>query len=163
MGYEKNGLVQFLSPRLGSFCAATLEPGLHLRNRRRPNCVSQQTRWIWRMALQRCQTTGISIRPAALDADRKVLVETLARYLNPLSDERRFDWLYRENPHGQGRAWIACGPDNSTIVGMAAAFPRRIWIGGAENVGWVLGDFCVSDQNRSLGPALQLQRACLAG
>jgi Acetyltransferase (GNAT) domain len=115
------------------------------------------------MALQRYHTTGISIRPAALDAERKVLVETLARYLNPLSDEQRFDWLYRENPHGQGRAWIACRSDNSTIVGMAAAFPRRIWIRGAESVGWVLGDFCVSDQNRSLGLALQLQRACLAG
>jgi hypothetical protein len=27
---------------------------------------------------------------------------------------------------------------------------------------WVLGDFCVSDHHRSVGPALALQRACLA-
>src|SRR5260370_4544872 len=44
-----------------------------------------------------------------------------------------------------------------------AAFPRRFLIRGVETVGWVLGDFSVSDRNRSLGPALQLQRACLGG
>jgi hypothetical protein len=106
---------------------------------------------------------GIRIRQAVLDEDRSVLVEMIGRYLTPLSDGKRFAWLYRGNPHGQARAWLACSPSDSTIIGMAAAFPRRFLIRGVETVGWVLGDFCVSDRNRSLGPALQLQRACLGG
>jgi len=32
---------------------------------------------------------------------------------------------------------------------------------GKEKRGWVLGDFCFGERFRSLGPALQLQRACL--
>jgi len=30
-------------------------------------------------------------------------------------------------------------------------------------MGWVLGDFCLAQEYRSLGPALELQRACLEG
>ena len=51
--------------------------------------------------------------------------------------------------------------DQGKPIGMAAAFPRRTLIQGRQVLGWVLGDFCISDEHRSLGPALQLQRACL--
>jgi hypothetical protein len=105
---------------------------------------------------------NIDIRQADLEFDRKLLIETLLRYLTPLSDDRRFDWLYRNNPHGEARGWIAIDRDNGAIVGMAGAFPRRVYVEGREKLGWVLGDFCVDDQYRSLGPALRLQRACLA-
>lgn len=105
----------------------------------------------------------ISIRRAGLDADRALLIDTLAQHLTPLSDGSRFDWLYRDNPHGRAHVWVAMETNNQTIVGMAGAFPRRIYVNGRLVLAWVLGDFCINARYRSLGPALQLQRACLAG
>lgn len=103
----------------------------------------------------------IVVRPADLYADREVIVETLRRYLTPKADERRYNWLYKDNPHGHARAWIAQDATNQALVGVAAAFPRRILLRGVPQLAWVLGDFCVSEHYRSLGPALQLQRALL--
>ncbi len=103
----------------------------------------------------------IVVHPADLEADREVIVETLRRYLTPRASARRYDWLYRDNPHGRARAWIARDTTNETLVGVAAAFPRRVILSGVPHLAWVLGDFCVSERYRSLGPALQLQRALL--
>jgi len=86
----------------------------------------------------------------------------ILQYLTPSSDDLRFDWLYRNNPWGKARAWVATDGDDGSLVGMVAAFPRRMYIGEREERSWVLGDFCISDSYRSLGPALQLQRGCLA-
>jgi GNAT superfamily N-acetyltransferase len=105
----------------------------------------------------------LAIRPACLEADSKVLIEAFMRFLNPHYDAPRFEWAYLQNPHGQGRAWIAFDPARDVLVGTATAFPRRARVGDRTVTGWVLGDFCVADGYRSLGPAVQLQRTCLAG
>jgi len=47
-------------------------------------------------------------------------------------------------------------------IGMAAMFPRKAYVGGTEVAAAVLGDFCISERFRSLGPAVQLQKACLS-
>lgn len=47
------------------------------------------------------------------------------------------------------------------MVGLSGAFARRIVVDGVEKSGWVLGDFCIAENYRSLGPALQLQKATL--
>src|SRR5215475_7474769 len=104
---------------------------------------------------------NVAIRAANLESDRRSIIDTLSRFLTPLSDDRRFRWLYENNPHGEACAWVAYSADDDTFVGIAAAFPRRIYMNGEEKLSWVLGDFCVDPQYRSLGPALQLQRACL--
>jgi hypothetical protein len=78
------------------------------------------------------------------------------------TDAHRFRWLYHDNPFGQARAWLAFDGQTEGPIGMAALFPRRGYVGGAEVLGCVLGDFCVSEGYRSLGPAVQLQRACLS-
>jgi hypothetical protein len=104
---------------------------------------------------------GINVRPANLEHDQHTLIETFARYLNPLSDGRRFYWLYLNGVHKPAQAWLAVDTGNSTC-GAAAAFPRRFYAGNDDVLGWVLGDFCLDPQYRSLGPALQLQRACLS-
>src|SRR5256885_4700603 len=104
----------------------------------------------------------IAIRQANLDSDRGLLIDAIQRFLSPLSDERRFDWLYRSSPHGQASAWIATHGPDGPLVGAAAAFPRRMYAGNAATTGCVLGDFFIVPEHRSLGPAVQLQRACLA-
>jgi hypothetical protein len=104
---------------------------------------------------------AITIRPGSLDADRDVAVGLFTRYLNPAYDAARFAWLYTANPGGRGRLWIATDDKTGDIVGTAGAFPREIYLQGRETTGWVLGDFCVAERYRALGPALALQRTCL--
>jgi hypothetical protein len=104
---------------------------------------------------------SLHIRRASLDGDRPELIELIRRNLTPLSDERRFAWLYSDCPHGAARAWLAC--DGASPVGLAGAFPRKMYFNGKERMAFVLGDFCMDEKYRSLGPALQLQRACLEG
>jgi len=104
---------------------------------------------------------GISIRSANLKRDRPLLIGFLQEFLAHQSNKQRFDWLYLENPHGPARAWTAIDETNGTLVGVAAAFPRRVCAAESTVLGYVLGDFCIHPGFRSLGPALQLQRACL--
>jgi len=102
-----------------------------------------------------------SIREADLVEDEGALIGLAKAYLTPNSDIRRFRWLYKENPFGRARAWLAYdGVDHP--IGMAALFPRKMYIGGSIQPGAVLGDFCVDPKHRTLGPALQLLRAELA-
>jgi hypothetical protein len=105
---------------------------------------------------------GIIIRPADIDKDQEIIVDTLLRYLTPTSDNRRYDWMYKNNVYGPAKAWLAVNNENGEIVGACAAFPRNLVAGERDVRAYVLGDFCISDRYRSLGPALQLQRACLA-
>jgi len=104
---------------------------------------------------------AIQIRCAALESDREELIELFRRYLTPQSDAHRFQWLYRSSPYGPAWVWVACEGMKGAIVGAAAAFPRKMYFDGKEKMSWVLGDFCLEKKYRSLGPALQLQRACL--
>jgi len=103
----------------------------------------------------------ISIRRANMDADRSELTELLCRNLSSDAGGVRFDWLYFKNPHGSARVWTAVESASDRMVGAAAAFPRRFFVAGSTRLGQVLGDFCIDQQHRSLGLALQLQRACL--
>jgi hypothetical protein len=104
---------------------------------------------------------ALRVRPGDLNLDEPAVVELFARYLNPEYDKARFDWLYRANPAGRGRLWVAIEEHRGEIVGTAAAFPRVVYVDGREMLGWVLGDFCVAGAYRALGPALMLQRSCL--
>jgi hypothetical protein len=104
-----------------------------------------------------------SVRPACYELDGPELVDVLQTNLPYRPHARFFPWLYRENPEGAALAWVATDLDSGRIVGVAAAFPRRIYCGGSEARGYILGDFCISPEYRSLGLALALQRACLAG
>jgi len=104
----------------------------------------------------------VEIRQADLQLDRRVIIDTALRFLTVLSSDSRFNWLYESNANGRARVWLAYSAADGAVIGMAGAFPRRICIRNREEMAWVLGDFCIGDQYRSLGPALQLQRACLS-
>jgi hypothetical protein len=101
----------------------------------------------------------MQIREADLNFEGAKIAAALTKYLNPLADTPRFEWLYKRNPHGAVRVWLAS--DNDDIIATAAAFPRRAYISKIERLVWVLGDFCVSGRHRTLGPAVALQRALL--
>jgi len=101
------------------------------------------------------------IRPADLKEDRSLLIDLLTSNLNSSARGPRFDWLYLDNPHGLARAWVAEEGSTGRGVGAAAAFPHKLVVDDSIRLGYVLGDFCIHPQHRTLGLALQLQRACL--
>ena len=103
------------------------------------------------------------VRNADLEADRSSVIKLFREHLNAQFDERRFDWLYFQNPCGQAILWILEADAAGPIAGAAAAFPRQMCVGTKETRGYVLGDFCIHPAFRTLGPAGQLQRACLDG
>jgi Acetyltransferase (GNAT) domain len=105
---------------------------------------------------------AIVVRSADLDLDRQTLIESHYQYLTKQSDDRRFDWLYKHNPYGPARVWIAFDEKTEMVIGTAAAFPRKMRVCGENLLGWILSDFCIREDFRSLGPALLLQRACLS-
>jgi len=105
---------------------------------------------------------AVYVREASLSYDRGTLVGLTRAHLFAGTTERRFQWLYQENPFGSARAWLAIDGNTQQAIGMASLFPRRGLINGARATCCVLGDFCVSEKYRTLGPALQLQRACLS-
>lgn len=104
---------------------------------------------------------GIKVRPGDVETDSRAVIGLLSSHLNPAYDRQRFDWVYQRNPAGPGRFWVAVDDSTGELIGTAGALPRELCVAGARLVGWVLTDFCISETHRSLGPALQLQRACL--
>ncbi len=101
------------------------------------------------------------IRSAEVHQERATLTAFLSTYLSPDANEARYEWLYCKNPEGVARVWVACTGDAGMVVGAAAAFPRRIRSRGKVVRGYVLGDFCVHPDYRSLGPAVALQKCVL--
>jgi hypothetical protein len=103
--------------------------------------------------------TNLRVREADACKEREPLLKILRNWLAPEIDEKRLDWLYFRNPHGNARIWVL--EDSDGMVGAGAAIPRKLWSSGAQIPGCVFGDFCVAPAYRTIGPALQLQRACL--
>lgn len=105
----------------------------------------------------------VSVRLASYHSDKEGIINTLQANLPYHSHKRFFPWLYLANPDGQALAWLAVDTDSGRIVGVAAAFPRRLYCSSVEARGYVLGDFCIAPEYRSLGLAVLLQRTCLEG
>jgi len=105
----------------------------------------------------------ISVRRARYESESQELIDALQANLPHLPHARLFPWLYLNNPAGEAWAWVATDSETERIIGIAAAFPRRILYRGEEVRSYVLGDFCIDAAHRSLGVALTLQRACLEG
>jgi GNAT superfamily N-acetyltransferase len=103
----------------------------------------------------------VSVRPSDYASDREELVAVLQANLPYLPHATFFPWQYLRNPDGQALTWVATDCDTKRIIGVAAAFPRRLYCSGADARGYVLGDFCIDPSHRSLGLAVALQRACL--
>jgi hypothetical protein len=102
---------------------------------------------------------AIKVTAGDLARDRARIIEAIGKWLTPQSDDRRYDWFYLNAPAGPARVWLA-EDSRGGLVGLGAAFPRRIFSDGKEISGCVFGDFGVAPEHRSAGLALQLQRAC---
>jgi hypothetical protein len=101
------------------------------------------------------------LRPATPGVDGPLLLEALQTHLGPPANHDRFNWLYVGGFFGPARAWVLTDEPGGQFAGAAALFPRLFVERGKMIPGFVLGDFCLAPAFRSLGPGLQLQRACL--
>ncbi|MDR4483570.1 MAG: hypothetical protein R3B95_10180 [Nitrospirales bacterium] len=105
----------------------------------------------------------LSVRTADLEVDKPAIIEMLYHYLTPASNNERFEWLYTKNPFGPALTWLGLMRGQWNCFRVASAFPRRGVHQWKNQRGLGAWGFCVHEQYRSLGPAIQLQRACLAG
>jgi hypothetical protein len=94
--------------------------------------------------------------------DQEQIIAGLRNHLNPLTDKQRYDWLYRQNPDGPARIWVIEDEQSGRIVGSSGLLPRLFYIDGKEVTGCVVADTWVHPDHRVLGPAVKLQRACIA-
>ncbi len=101
---------------------------------------------------------SIVVRSASLIDDREELLDLLERNFGE-PQELRFAWRHESNPVGPGWSWVIYDRNRKAIVAMTSVFPRRMYVSGKLKVCGQVGEFAVDTTYRSLGPALQLQRA----
>jgi hypothetical protein len=101
---------------------------------------------------------SFEVHPLDLSRSRDRLLELLADSFDGwrVAASKKYNWLYLENPNGRARVWGV--EDERQVVGLSAALPRAIR-SAARKAAWVLGDFFMAKEHRSLGPAIALQRA----
>lgn len=77
--------------------------------------------------------------------------------------DRRFEWLYQQNPEGPAKTWVAQPGDNHVLAGCASLYPRIVSYAGREVLVGTGCDFAVGKEHRVFGPALSLQRSLVGG
>ena len=97
-------------------------------------------------------TTGYREALALLNATRQHVI-----------DERRFEWLYRQNPDGEAVLWSVRDAKTGEMAGFTVALPRRVVVDGEIKVCWNCADFSMHPKYRTLGPAIKLRRAAKDG
>ncbi len=98
------------------------------------------------------------IQKADLDNDGEFIVDFWKRNF-PTWPVQKFQWLYRENIYGPADCWLLKETGSRNIVGAQAVFPRLVYCSGKPFLAGTIGDLGVDERHRTLGPALQLQKA----
>lgn len=117
------------------------------------------------LSIKKPVTKTYIVKKADVLKDREIMLEILKknRSRENYSYEGRYDWIYLSNPDGNAIPWIIWNQEKGIPVGFTAVFPRRVLIGGKEQICWNCGDFSIETKYRSLGVALQLRREAKKG
>jgi hypothetical protein len=102
---------------------------------------------------------ALKVRPIDPATERALMLEVLERNLTEIPHPKRFDWFYGGNPAGRSFSWVIVEESGSQPVGIASLISRAIWVDGEVKICGQVGDFGIDRAYRSLGPAVQLQRA----
>jgi hypothetical protein len=76
--------------------------------------------------------------------------------------QSKFDWFYAACPFGEPTLCLLRHTPDESLIGVAAAGPRRMLAEGREISAGVLVDLAVTAEHRSLGPAMMLQSGLAA-
>lgn len=106
------------------------------------------------------QQYGVVAGAVTADRERAVDVWLAGGFGDPDPERQRarFDWLYRQCPHGEGQVNFLYPPGKAEPVGFLGVSLRQWMLDGEAVRGGVLVDFVVHPEHRSAAPALQLQR-----
>ncbi len=100
--------------------------------------------------------------PLRLEEHRDALLQLWRNFESPwleASADRRLEWLYRENPFGPARTWLAVDTERHEVIGCASVVPTHKYIRGrVVRIGTAI-DFTVESRYRTAGAALAMQRA----
>lgn len=80
---------------------------------------------------------------------------------SPNLDARRVEWSYRGNPSGPAKVFVLRDTQRDGVVGSLTIFPKIYSWRGVDILGGITGDFSVRKEQRTLGPALNLQNAAV--
>lgn len=102
---------------------------------------------------------GISINEVDIDKDLEIMADILNETRELQTDIRRFEWLYKENPAGTARAWLAVNDKNGDVAGFTSVIPRKMLVSGEEMMCWNCSDFSIRKKYRTLGIAVKLRKS----
>ncbi len=102
---------------------------------------------------------SIVIKEADLEKDQDVMIATLNKNRKSQTDVKRYEWLYKANPSGKARAWLAVDDNTGDIAGFTSVIPRMMHVFGEEMTCWNCSDFSINKRYRTLGVAVKLRRA----
>jgi hypothetical protein len=95
--------------------------------------------------------------------DRDLFLNFLGLRITGVSVSNHYQWLYRENPHGQALTWLAIDRSTEKIIGCTSLFPRKVWVRSSVTLGCVGGDTFIDPMFRRRGIATELIRTSRKG
>lgn len=97
----------------------------------------------------------------ATDDDRADVIRLVSEwYKRDVTD--RYEWFYRQNPHGKAISWIAQDEATGSVDAVTSVFPRRVHVDGVQRLGSIGGDAYVAPRARRQGLATRLHAASRA-
>ena len=97
----------------------------------------------------------LKIIEADIENDKDIIIKILDQNREYRVDEKRYNWLYLNNPFGRAKSWMAVDEVSNHVIGAAAALPRLVWVEGKKVHSHVLSDFSINREYRSLGSPLR--------
>lgn len=101
---------------------------------------------------------GFSFHTADPKKDREIILKLWKDNLQFADVDKRYDWLYFENPAGPMQTILARHEETGEIVGAGSLYPQRVSLFGEVVLFGVCADYMVDKRFRVFGPALQIQR-----
>lgn len=100
------------------------------------------------------------VKQADVFKDKALILDILMRNREKANYpfDKRYDWLYQQNPHGAAVPWIIWDDKTGTPAGTTAVFPRKMLVHNKEMLCWNCGDFSIDAKYRALGVAVKLRK-----
>lgn len=113
------------------------------------------------MVFSHAVSTSSEYRIRRATADDRSSVIALVSEMFGSDVTQRYDWLYRDNPHGSALTWLVVDDDGEAVA-VTSVFPRRVVVRGRQRVGSIGGDCYVLPRARRKGLATRLHQATMA-
>ncbi|MEO6574608.1 MAG: hypothetical protein ABIP89_12265, partial [Polyangiaceae bacterium] len=98
--------------------------------------------------------------------DRSLALGILREYFESIpgrpNADKRYQWLYLNNPSGVARTYVACAKATGAAVGITSLFPRAVQVDGRRLTGAIGGDGYVTPAFRRRGIVTVLHRTAHA-